>query len=216
MILLVSGATVVMRELQGHPNLGRLCVPRSRDWQSLPVGGWTWACDNGAFSGFDESAFLRMLLHLQTVGGCRFVACPDVVGDHDATLVQFRVWAPRLAEWGWRPAFVAQNGCTIDNAPWEDMRALFIGGDTEYKLRGSVPLIEEAKRRGLWVHVGRVNTLRRLDWAIARGADSVDGSAFSRFSRRYIAWALDHITRAEARARAQQTLPGNLKGEPTQ
>jgi hypothetical protein len=44
-------------------------------------------------------------------------------------------------------------------------------------------LIREAKWRGKWVHVGRVNTLRRIAWCKALGVDSIDGSGFARFTR---------------------------------
>ena len=39
----------------------------------------------------------------------------------------------------------------------------------------------EAKRRGKWVHVGRVNTKRRVEIARAMKADSIDGTACSRW-----------------------------------
>jgi hypothetical protein len=32
------------------------------------------------------------------------------------------------------------------------------------------------------VHVGRVNTLRRITWFKALGVDSIDGSGFARFT----------------------------------
>jgi hypothetical protein len=62
-----------------------------------------------------------------------------------------------------------------------------------YKLGVDVALIvAEARRRGLWVHVGRVNTVRRLRHAEALGANSVDGSGWARFRDamlpRYARW----------------------------
>jgi EAL domain-containing protein (putative c-di-GMP-specific phosphodiesterase class I) len=44
-------------------------------------------------------------------------------------------------------------------------------------------LVREAKERGMWVHVGRVNTLQRICWCMALGVDSIDGSGFARFTR---------------------------------
>lgn len=60
---------------------------------------------------------------------------------------------------------------------WSRFDAIFIGGDTAWKLSSSAQSIcQEAKRRGKWVHMGRVNSLRRLEIAEAFGCDSVDGN----------------------------------------
>lgn len=65
----------------------------------------------------------------------------------------------------------------MDTLPWSEFDALFIGGDDEFKLGPDVqPLITEAKRRGLWVHQGRCNSLRRLRIAQVQGCDSADGT----------------------------------------
>lgn len=45
------------------------------------------------------------------------------------------------------------------------------------------PRWSASKWRGKWVHVGRVNTLRRFAWCEALGVDSIDGSGFARFTR---------------------------------
>lgn len=54
---------------------------------------------------------------------------------------------------------------------------LFLGGDTEWKLSPmATELAREAKMRGKWVHMGRVNSRRRFRLAIEMGCDSADGS----------------------------------------
>jgi hypothetical protein len=188
-MVLVSGATKTVMRYAGDPRVGRLATPRSWD-AAQTYSGWVWAADNGAFAGFDKEAYERMLGAMRLMPGCLWVTAPDVVADHDATIQLFRTWHPRLHELGWRVAFVAQDGCTVQTAPWCDMEALFIGGSTQFKLYGSIPLIRGAKRRGLWVHVGRVNTLRRIRWAQQLGVDSIDGTAFSRFANTYLPRAL--------------------------
>ena len=61
--------------------------------------------------------------------------------------------------------------------PWDDFDALFIGGTTDWKLGdGAAQLVREAKRRGKWVHMGRVNSLRRMIYAESIGCDSADGT----------------------------------------
>lgn len=61
--------------------------------------------------------------------------------------------------------------------PWDAFDVLFIGGDTEWKLgKHARSLIQEAKKRDKWVHMGRVNSARRYRYAQHVGCDSVDGT----------------------------------------
>jgi hypothetical protein len=179
--MLVSGATVVVNEHRGHPNLGLLAVPKAGNAPEH-YQGWRWAADNGAFDGFNESLFLRMLDKLSDVPGCLFLACPDVVADAAATLCLFEEWAPRLADWPL--ALVAQDGLTSDMVPWDQISCLFVGGSTTWKLGAEAAgLVDEANTRGKWTHMGRVNTFRRIDYALALNCDSIDGTNWSRYSR---------------------------------
>jgi len=179
MILLVSGGH--SRHRSGV--VGDLIVPGSGN---TPVG--IWAADNGAFSGFDESMFLAMLERLEPYREtCLFVACPDVVGDASATLDLFHEWAPQLVREQWPLALVAQDGLEADAVPWRVIDALFIGGTTEFKLSSEAAgLVRLAKHHNKWVHMGRVNTIRRMVYANSIGVDSIDGTSFSRWSDIYI------------------------------
>ena len=191
MILLVSGATATLRRLQGHPSLGVLITPMaSNAIAPVLVGRWTWACDNSAYSNFSPARFCRMLARVAGKPGCLFVTAPDVVGDSKATLQRFNIWQPVLAELSLPVAYVGQDGAELLDLPWGRISALFIGGSTDWKESQSVrDLAQEARRRGKWVHVGRVNTRRRLEIAHRFGAHSVDGTSFSR-------WPDDKIPRA--------------------
>jgi hypothetical protein len=81
-------------------------------------------------------------------------------------------------------ALVAQDGQERLPVPWDHFEALFVGGSTQWKLGPhATALIRQAKRRGKWVHVGRVNTVRRITWFKALDVDSIDGSGFARFTR---------------------------------
>ena len=79
---------------------------------------------------------------------------------------------------GYPAAFVAQDGIEHTDVPWDEFDCLFIGGATEFKL-GAIArrYATEAKRRGKWLHMGRVNSLKRWRYAEAIGCDSVDGTA---------------------------------------
>lgn len=66
--------------------------------------------------------------------------------------------------------------------PWDDFQGYFVGGTTRWKLsQASFDLIAEAKRRKKWVHMGRVNSQRRLFAAYYASVDSVDGTGMSRW-----------------------------------
>jgi hypothetical protein len=132
-----------------------------------------------------------------------WMAVPDVVGDHTATRRLFdwwmEYWLSEMAFVPFRLAFVLQNGCTVDEIPWDDIAAVFVGGDNEFKLRQSAPLIDAAKERCKLVHIGRVNTHRRLRYAYDLGADTVDGTNYSMFSETHLPGALAFVRGLEKR-----------------
>lgn len=170
-------------ERRDHPAVGRLFTPRhcNREVDTAQMG-MAWACDNDGYSGFDEGRFMAMLTKVNGLPGCRFVAAPDVVADADATLLIYPRWAEIIREHGHPPALVAQDGLTVETTPWDDLDALFIGGTTEFKL-GPVAegISHEAKARGKYLHMGRVNSMKRIRIAARFGCDSVDGSGAARF-----------------------------------
>jgi hypothetical protein len=185
MRLLVSGTMKMVRTLAGRyaANLGILLAPANRNSvRSVVKLGLPWAVDNGAFSGFDEARFLRLLDRCQGQPGCLFVVAPDVVVDAKATLAAWPWWSVLIRARGLPVAFVGQDGQESLPLP-DDLDAYFVGGSTRWKLsQVSADLCTEARRRGCHVHVGRVNSLRRLRTAFDFGADSCDGSGYSRFA----------------------------------
>lgn len=190
MLILVSGATKTVRAAMARErNLGVLLTPN--DGNAIPDDGIVWAADNSAFSGFNRARFLRFIDRLARARGCRWVTCPDVVGDALATRALWEEWRPFIVERGLPPALVAQDGLREGDVPWDEVACVFIGGTTQYKLSGrAAAVVAEARRRGVWAHMGRVNTARRIRFAAALGCDSVDGTAFSRFSATHLPWAL--------------------------
>jgi hypothetical protein len=54
---------------------------------------------------------------------------------------------------------------------------LFLAGSTDWKLGSAARLLAaEAETRGKAVHMGRVNSLKRLRYAAAIGCDTADGT----------------------------------------
>ena len=84
---------------------------------------------------------------------------------------------PKIRELGFKAAYVGQDGAQPNDTPWSEIDALFIGGTTDWKLsQSAADLISEARRRGKWVHMGRVNSWRRIRLAHVLGCHSVDGT----------------------------------------
>ena len=181
MLLLMASAHPTHMRCR-HPNLGRLVVPGDH-YRVAETGaaGVPWAADNGAFAGFNETAWRSMLHAVAGVHGCLFCVAPDVVGDAQATQEMWSVYRVDIANAGLPAAWVAQDGANADSIP-DDAAAVFIGGTNEFKFSiAAIEIVRAAKESGRWVHVGRVNSFRRLRLCQSIGADSVDGSRWNRF-----------------------------------
>jgi hypothetical protein len=184
-----------------HSNIAGLITPRS--WQ-LP-GQWgnhnkPFALDNDCFQGLNGKLFIKMLQKFEGVPGCLWVTAPDVVGDARATMRRFKLWAPVLRIYGYPVALVAQDGLEKLEIPWHKFDCLFIGGSTAWKLGPhAAAIIKRAKDRGKLVHMGRVNTRKRLHYATAIGCDSIDGTGICRFRDSELPWALGMSTTVQTR-----------------
>ena len=141
-----------------------------------------YALDNDAFtawengSEWEEKAYFTFLDWVATQKiKPLWAAVPDVVTDKDGTLHNWKKYAPRLKNYGWPLAFVAQDGMNPSDVP-DEAALVFIGGSYEWKWRSV------AKFTGLFprVHVGRVNTLYRLRRCDELGVESVDGTGWFR------------------------------------
>jgi hypothetical protein len=211
-LLLVGGATTTVKRLSPHPHLGRFTQPRSKnDLAKLATCGSWWAADNDALAGLDVDAYLLMLDRIAALDTSRllFVAAPDAAEmtptgprvSWEGTLWLWRSWRRALQTRGLPLAIVLQDGATADTVPWDELDAVFLGGSDSFKDgEQAVGLLLEAQRRGLWRHVGRINTQRRerLLWPIC---DSFDGTQYSR-------WPDTHIPACLARLSAgQRALP---------
>jgi excisionase family DNA binding protein len=178
-ILLASGSTLLKR-FGGEPWFGQLIDPASSNAIRTP----NWAADNAAFRHFDPAAYRRMVERKVAVHPTPpiFLTVPDVVGDAHQTRHAFAFWYEHLRRFRLPLAYVLQDGERADFVPWSLIAAVFVGGTTAYKLGADArALVDAAKARKLWVHMGRVNTRRRVLYAQQIGCDSVDGTGFARF-----------------------------------
>lgn len=159
----------------------------------LPGDVW-WMADNGCF-GDGFPGYGKWITWLEgyrdRAERCRFVVAPDVFrpdlgcGDAVATLNRSLPWMHAIRYLGYPAALVAQDGLEELAVPWDALDALFLGGSTTWKLsQHAARLTTEAKAHGKWVHMGRVNSFRRLRYARDIGCDSVDGT--------FLAFGPDH------------------------
>lgn len=141
--------------------------------------GLAWCADNGAFGkGYPgDDAYLEWLDEQPERESCLFAVAPDVVCDHQRTFRRSDRVMHHIQALGYPVAFVGQNGAHPYNVPWRDIDVLFLGGDTDWKLgEAARELVAYAKQLGKRVHMGRVNSQRRMRYAQFIGCDSVDGT----------------------------------------
>ena len=157
-------------------------APRWADGTAAP-----YALDNGAWGcfqrgePFDSDSFLWAYERVSE--GADWIVAPDIVGKGQESLRLTKQWLPRLNHP--RVLIAVQDGMKpqdIDDIMDEDSRGLFIGGSTEWKLKSLPMWGHYAQRRGLYMHVARVNTIGRLQTCRHFKADSIDGSSATRFA----------------------------------
>jgi hypothetical protein len=159
---------------EGH--IGYIDTPRQRNRRD---DGVTWCADNGCFSDkWDQEKWWQFLVdNAHAASTCLFAVAPDVVGDAWRSHLRSYPWLEKIRALGYPVAYVMQDNAEKHPIPWADFDVAFIGGTTDWKLGAAArEIAAEAKRRGKWVHMGRVNSERRWRYAEAIGCDSADGT----------------------------------------
>jgi hypothetical protein len=177
-------STQKVRDAMTAGVLSMIATPKQGN--AIPPGA-EWCADNGCFGkGYpgDDAWFAWLQSYSpEERSRCMFAVAPDVVADAVATEIRSRPWLAKIRALGYPVAYVAQDGLEDLEMPgdgtewWDGFDVLFIGGSTEWKLgRHAREIVAEAKRRGKPVHMGRVNSQRRLRYAAHIGVDSADGT----------------------------------------
>lgn len=146
--------------------------------------GKLWALDNDCFNDYAPDKIMKSL-DASLLTHCKPLFCvvPDVVGNHDATMERYHQWRDEYTSRNLAMALAIQNGATVQTIPFDDIGAVFIAGDDAFKYSSTIrDVVGEAQLRGLWVHMGRVNTVRRVKYAGAIGVHSIDGTGWARFT----------------------------------
>jgi hypothetical protein len=176
-LYLANPSTPEVRAAMDTSTIGCIITPKQGNRRPAGV---VWCADNGCFGkGYpgDDEWFGWLQRNADHASTCLFAVAPDVVGDAAATYARSLPWLPQIRELGYPAAYVAQDGQETFTPPWDEFDVLLIGGTTDWKLgRHARHLATEAKARGKWVHMGRVNSERRYRYAHAIGCDSADGT----------------------------------------
>lgn len=174
-------------ELMRQGGWGMLYTPYNTTWMEgfegvLDSGGWT--ADQMGIP-FDGPLFEKAIDKL----GDRvaWVAAPDIVRGGLESLAFTMSWLPHLVKRHRRILVVLQDGMQPKHLiplvrRYGRAIGLFLGGSTEWKEATMRMWGRFARRLGLYYHVGRVNTARRLQLANFACADSVDGTSASKFA----------------------------------
>lgn len=179
-----DSSTWYMNLCRKYPdNLGWLIGPRF--WKN-PREGVAFALDNDAYQSFsngtpyDFKSWSKFLHKVKASGIVPLWALvPDVVANRSATLEQWGMFNREVAEsYGWKTALAVQDGMTREDVLGLRFQpdVIFVGGTTVWKWKTAHVWCRDFPR----VHVGRVNGKRRL-WHCQRiGAESCDGSGWTR------------------------------------
>lgn len=143
------------------------------------MGAWHSYC---AKQPFDEAAFLTAYAKFGRTAD--FVVLPDIVAGGMSSLKFSLEWQTHLGIPLGLQLLAVQDGMSPGAiAPLLGPGlGIFIGGTTEWKESSMLDWGICARERGAYLHVGRVNSIRRINLCAAAGAHSFDGSSVSRFA----------------------------------
>ncbi|MGV3617956.1 MAG: hypothetical protein ACO1SV_21735 [Fimbriimonas sp.] len=148
----------------------------------------------------------------------RWVIVPDVPFDWSATVERWTEWADEVRGYGWPVAIAVQNGAEPEEVKGLNPDVVFVGGDTEWKWATAATWCREFPR----VHVGRVNSPKRLYQLHELGCESCDGTGWFRGKvpqiqglEEFLAWQSDpqRVTQMVAAMSRKGRTKGVQQGE---
>jgi hypothetical protein len=151
--------------------------------------GFRHALDNGAWSSFcqktawDDAAFKKALTKVG--GSSDFVVVPDIVQGGLASLDLSLKWLPSVLSETRLALIAVQDGMLpSDIEPFlGDNVGIFVGGSTDWKLNSLPGWARLARKHSSYIHVGRVNSAKRISVCLMHSVNSIDGTSASRFSK---------------------------------
>ena len=156
--------------------------------------GFAYGIDNGAWTAhqngedWDSVNYRGKFERLVSTHGARadWIVLPDIVCGGLASLERSLMWLETLRQALPEAMLLipVQNGMeTFDVEPWLDAHTgVFVGGDTRWKEQTMHVWGQLCGRASTHLHVGRVNTRRRIKLCAMAGAASFDGTSASRYA----------------------------------
>jgi hypothetical protein len=156
-------------------------VWRTEGFQNIAADNGAWA-DYQAGRDFDEDAFEKFLDWLPITPD--WIVLPDIVAGGLRSLALSVRYLNRCSAMAPLCLLAVQDGIEpSDVAPLVGSGVgIFLGGSTEWKLARMIEWGTFCSDRGVYYHVARVNSIKRMALAASAGADSIDGSSASRYS----------------------------------
>jgi len=199
--------------------LGLIATPAGA---TPPWPGVQWCADNACYANRypgDDRYLGWLRRHSPHADRCAFAAAPDVVADAATTLTRSMVMLARIRAIGYPAALVAQDGLEHMTVPWDEFDVLFLGGSTDWKLSyAAAQLAGQAVEHGLTVHMGRVNSRRRLRYAASIGCHSADGTYLvygpDRNLPKLLSWLKPDETAERGPAQTEHNTPSTSEEHP--
>lgn len=186
-MLMFATGTGTRRNLAGMRanGWGLLLTP---DRPELLPGFTEIAIDNGAWGAFQRKEewvpdkFCKLVN--QYGRRAKWVVAPDIVCGGVESLARSLEWLPWLSERCTQVLIAVQDGMSAEHLVPHVSKSvgLFVGGSSDWK-EETLPMWGKlARESGCYLHVGRVNSARRIRLCAMSGADSVDGTSGTRFA----------------------------------
>lgn len=171
---------------------------RAAGWRLLLSGGassshhnpmgFPYAIDNGAWSAyiqgkeFNAQGFEALIR--KAGAGADWAVLPDIVAGGHLSLELSVKWMRRVLNEVPMALLAVQDGMGPDDVRGflGDRVGIFVGGTTPFKLNTMEAWAALGREVGCWVHVGRVNTAKRIRACSAAGVTSFDGTSASRYA----------------------------------
>lgn len=182
-----ASRTGTRRNLEAMREAGwRLIVSATGVLRSEGLG---YAVDNGAWTAFQQGRRLDESLFWKAVDkmgeGADWIVLPDIVAGGLRSLDYSLAWLNQLRDLPTPLLIAVQDGMEPDDV--RDLLGptigIFIGGSTSWKEATAVQWGALARRRNCYLHMGRVNSARRIAICAAAGASSFDGTSVTRFAK---------------------------------
>ena len=156
--------------------------------QKLQTHGFDYALDNGAWSAFQNGLPFNVAEFEKAVAKlgakAEFIVVPDIVEGGLESLRLSEGWLPTLDGIGKHRLIAVQDGmkaADVEPILGPDI-GVFIGGSTDFKEATMPQWGRVCRQRGAYLHVGRVNSRRRIKLCSTCGVHSFDGSSVTKFS----------------------------------